>query len=308
MILRAMRVRIEDIETFLVVAELKSFNRAASKLAITQPALSRRLMKLEETLGCRLLDRTTRSIHLTVVGNEFVPMAQRMVRDYEKSLSDILDVIQIRAGRVTISSNMTIAESLLPDMLLRFKVNHPDVHVRILEGSSPSAMDRIIRGEAEFGVGQVTEDHDDLEFEPILRDEYVLACHADHPLAAEDRVRWKDLDGQTILGLSPTSATWHKLHRALEENEVTVKSDYEVAHLTALLGLVAKNLGASVVPRLGVRRRPDLNLVIRPLEKPTIDRMLGIARLKGRTLSPAAEALQATVRDVLAAENDCPAT
>ena len=299
-----MRVRIEDIEAFLVVAELRSFNRAAGKLAITQSALSRRLMKLEETLGSRLLDRTTRTTHLTVVGNEFLPMAERMLRDYEKSLSDIVDIIQIRAGSVTVSSNMTIAESLLPEMLLRFRIDHPDVRVRVLEGSSPRAMERIVRGEAEFGVGQLVRDHDELEFEPVLRDEYVLACHADHPLAARGSVRWKDLDGQTILRLGRTSATWYQMQRALDENGVNVKSDYEVAHLSALLGLVARNLGASVVPRLAVRRRPDLPLVIRPFARPTLDRMLGTARLKGRTLSPAAEALRATVRDVLAAENE----
>ena len=81
-----------------------------------------------------------------------------------------------------------------------------------------------------------------------------------------------------------------------------MESDHEVAHLAALLGLVASNLGATVVPRLAVRRRPDLSLVIRPFAGPTLDRMLGTARLKGRTLSPAAEALRATMRDVLAAE------
>ena len=140
-----MQITVDDIMAFVKVAEYRSFNRAADELGITQSALSRRLKKLEDNLGSKVLDRTTRKIGLTVVGNEFLPMATRMVSDFEKSLSDIIDVIQIRAGIISMSSNMTIADTLLPEVLSRFGDAYPNIQIRITEDSSPATVERIIR-------------------------------------------------------------------------------------------------------------------------------------------------------------------
>ena len=101
-----MYATLDDIRAFVAVAEFASFKRAADELGITQSALSRRLKKLEDGLGARLLDRTTRRIAVSTVGQEFLPEARRMVRDFEQSLRDIRDLVQIRTGMVALATNI----------------------------------------------------------------------------------------------------------------------------------------------------------------------------------------------------------
>lgn len=294
-----MQITVDDIMAFVKVAEYRSFNRAADELGITQSALSRRLKKLEDNLGSKVLDRTTRKIGLTVVGNEFLPMATRMVSDFEKSLSDIIDVIQIRAGIISMSSNMTIADTLLPEVLSRFGDAYPNIQIRITEDSSPATVERIIRGEVEFGIAQIDETSPDIDFEPLIDDPFVMVCHPDHPLAEHEAVCWSDLNGHSFIKMQPGSGTWGSLQRSLDDLAVSLDGRFEVAHLAALLALVGKNLGISAIPRLGALKRPDLKLVTRPLQSPSVNRVIGIVKLRGHSLSPAAEALQGYVREVL---------
>jgi len=305
-ILMRMQISLDDIAAFVRVAELKSFNRAADELGVTQSALSRRMKKLEDALETRLLDRTTRTVRLTVVGNEFLPMATRMIRDVEKSISDITDVIQIRSGVVTISSNMTIADTLMPEILERYHHARPGIRVRVIESSSPQAMARVGQGEVEFGVGQIAEKRPELDFEPLIRDRYVLICHPEHPLAGAPERVWADLAGHSVIRMASSSGTWKVMRRVLEETGVEVRMNYEVAHLSAMLALVDRDLGVSAIPGLGTMKRPDLAIAFRPLSDPVINRTIGVVTLRGRTLSPAADALRAVVRDVLheAAIND----
>ena len=104
-----MQISLDDVIAFVRIAKLGSFKEAAEELYVTQSALSRRIKKLEDMLGARLLDRTTRRVSMTVIGKDFLPDAERMIEDFEKSVGDIVDVIQMRAGLVKVATNMTSA-------------------------------------------------------------------------------------------------------------------------------------------------------------------------------------------------------
>ena len=294
-----MKIRIEEIEAFLAIHDLRNFKKAAESVLITQSALSRRMIKLEDCLGTKLFDRTTRTIALTSVGQAFLPHARRMVNDFETSLSDIMDVVQIRSGVVAISSNMTLAETILPEVIRRYHRKHPNISVKVREGSSPRAMEWIIQNEVEFGMGNFGVDNQDLTYEPILEDDYVLICPPDYHLAARKEISWADLQNEKLIKQSPKSGIWRNIKHAIEMNNIEFDSKFEVYHLAALLGMVDKKLGIGIAPSLGLLRRPDLNLVSIRLVHPQCSRVLGIAKLRTRTLSPAANALRETIKEVL---------
>ncbi|MEM7124671.1 MAG: LysR family transcriptional regulator, partial [Pseudomonadota bacterium] len=111
-----MHIKLDDLQAFVTIAEFGGFARASDELNITQSALSRRIKKLEDALGARLLDRTTRRVSVSTVGEEFLPEAMRIVDEFNQSLSDIRDLIQVRTGTVAISTNMTVADTLLPEI------------------------------------------------------------------------------------------------------------------------------------------------------------------------------------------------
>jgi len=294
-----MQIRIEDIVAFTLVADLKSFVRAAEELNITQPALSRRIRKLEESIGARLLERTSRVVDLTIVGEEFLPAAKRMVRDFDRSLSDIVDVIQKRSGVVSVAFNMTVATTAMPEILDRFHQLHPNLEVRVFEDSSPPILERVHQGEVEFGVVNTYSLQPDHIFEPLIEDRFVALCHRDHPIARKRRVTWKDLYDYPYIEMSPRSGTQRLLERTLADTGLLPNGIFQVAHTLSLLGIVGKNLAVSAVPYLASLQRPDLNIIGRPLTNPTVRRTVGLVKMRGRTLSPAAEALEAVTREVI---------
>ena len=294
-----MQIKLDDVQAFVAVAELSSFARAADELNITQSALSRRIKKLEDILGARLLDRTTRSVSVSIVGEEFLPEANRIVAEFQQSLSDLHDLIQVRTGSVAMSTNMTVADTLLPDIIAQFKEENPRVRLRLTESSSPNALDRVLRRESELAIAQFGEGHPELDFEPLFEDRFVLVCHKDHPLARKSKLTWKEIEPHNFIRMRTGSGTTNLLNRTLGEKLKYLSGDIEIGHFNALLALVGKNLGVSAIPTLVQLKRTDLDLVVRPVTDPDISRTLGIVTNRGRSLSPAGEALRDTCRRVL---------
>ena len=286
-----MRIGLEDFRAFVLVAEMQSFNRAADELSVTQSALSRRMKKLEDALGARLLDRTSRTVGLTVVGQEFLPAAKRMVRDYERSVAEIRDVIQKKAGVVSMAAVMTVAHNALPVAIERFSDDYPSVAVRVFDDVGPKVAEAVAAGEAEFGIALQDDERPELDFTPVVEDPYVLVCHAAHPLAERRAVRWRDLGEYAYIRMGVDTANQRQLERALDGTGLMPRATYEVQHLSTMMGFLSRGLGVSAVPRLGVAQRPDLNLAVRPLTEPVVSRYIGILKVAGRTLSPSAGAL-----------------
>ncbi|MCR9085422.1 MAG: LysR family transcriptional regulator [Rhodobacteraceae bacterium] len=294
-----MQIKLDDVQAFVVIANMGGFARAAEELGITQSALSRRIKKLEEALGARLLDRTTRQVSVSLVGEEFLPEAERIVAEFNQSISDIRELIQVRTGTVAMSTNMTVADTLLPEIMAQFRQANPRVRVRVTESSSPAALERVLRRESELAIAQFGEGHPDLEYEPLFDDRFVLVCHRDHPLARESLLRWKDLQPHNFIRMRAGSGTTNLLQRKLGDRLRVLSGDLEVGHFNALLALVGRNLGVSAIPTLVQYKRTDLDLVARPIRDPVISRDLGIIKERGRSLSPAGEALRKVCREVL---------
>lgn len=294
-----MRVNLDDLQAFATVAREKSFARAAEELSLSQSALSRRIKKLEEELGARLLDRTTRQVSISTVGLQFLPEAERLLNEYTRSIRDMRDLIKVRRGFVSIASNMTVSETLLPEIVAAFREANPAVRIRISEGSSPDARSHVLRGEAELAISQLGEGHPDLDFEPLLEERFVLISHRDHSLAGARGLTWADLEGHNFIRLRAGSGTISVLERSLGVQWNSLSGTIEVGHFHALMAMVGRNLGVSAVPTLMQFRRQDLDLVATPISRPAISRSLGLVTIKRRSLSPAAEAMRECCRAVL---------
>ena len=294
-----MRIGLEDIRAFILVTDLESFNKAADELTLTQSALSRRLKKLEDGLGARLLDRTSRTVALTAVGRAFLPAARRMIHDYERSVSEIRDVIEKRAGLVSFASIMTVAHNALPRVIARFHESYPAVRVRVLDDVGPKVVDFVANGEAEFGIALEAGDHPNIDYTPIVEDPYILACHPDHPLARKRSVRWSELREHVYIQMGAETGNQMRLTRALAGTGLMPEATFEVQHLSTMMGFLTDNLGVTAVPRLSVAERRDLGLAFRPLTEPLVSRYLGIVQVAGKTLSPSAAALRDIATDEL---------
>lgn len=286
-----MKISLNEIEAFIAVVEHESFNHAAIALGITQPALSRRIKKLEESLGARLLDRSTRKISLSVVGAEFLPEAKRMIYSFEKSIDEVQEVIQSKAGSISFAPNITIAETILPEVIATYRKKNPAIRLRVMEGASPEVMERVLNREVEFAIGQFGKGHPELEFEPLMDDTFLMICHKRHPLAKKKKIEWSDFKSHNFIKLHSEKGTMSILEGEIGEKIEYLSGDIQVGHFNALIGCIGQNLGVSAVPTMIHLKRPDLDIETRPITSPTVSRQMGIITLKGRSLSPAAHTL-----------------
>ena len=130
------RLEFLDLQAFILVAELGSFHEAAQRLHLSQPALSRRIQKLEELLEVELLERTTRRTQLTPIGADFLPRARRMIEEYESSILNIRELATHQKGTVTIACLPTAAFYFLPSVIRGFSEAWTGIRIRILDVSA----------------------------------------------------------------------------------------------------------------------------------------------------------------------------
>ncbi|KAA2211208.1 LysR family transcriptional regulator [Teichococcus oryzae] len=286
-----MAIDLDQLRTFVAVAEAQSLTRATDTLHLSLPAVSRRLSALEEELGVALLTRSTRRVALTQTGREFLPRARRLLDELEESLLGIRETAARRRGLVTIACIPTAAYYFLPATLANFARRFPHIRVRVIDLSADGVIDAVATGGAEFGIGMEGAAHPEVEFRLLRHDPFVLACRRDHPLAKKRGLKWADLHNETLVGVSRRSGNRLILDRALLPRGIQPSWRYETEHLSTSLGLVEAGLGVAVVPRLALPRDPHPVLVARPLTDPRIDRATGVVLRHGAVPAPAAQAL-----------------
>lgn len=286
-----MSIDLDQIRTFVAVADAGGLTAAAESLHLSLPAISRRLSALEEELGVELLARSTRRVALTQTGREFLPRARRLLDEFEESLLGIREAAQRRRGLVTLACIPTAAYYFLPATLAAFARRFPAVRVRAMDLSGEGVIDAVATGAVEFGIGMEGAAHPDVEFQPVRRDPFVLACRRDHALARMRRVRWPDLREERLVGVSRRSGNRLILDRALLPAGIVPNWHYETEHLSTSLGLVEAGLGVAVVPRLALPRERHPVLVVRPLSDPAVDRATGLLLRRGAAPGPATRTL-----------------
>ena len=287
----AINFNLNDLQAFRAVAELSSFRKAADALHVSQPAFSRRIEKLEEALGVKLLERTTRKVSLTAVGRDFDRKVQQLLDDLDNTLLGIRGVAGTRMGEVTIACVPSTVYYYLSQVVSRYHERYPKIRVKVFDASANDVLAAVARSEADFGLNFIGSQEPDIEFKPLLEERFVAACRRDHPLAKKRKVGWAELGQYDFISVSKTSGNRLLLDQALAGLPGRPQAIYEAQHVTTMLGLVEAGLGVAAVPSLAMPGADHPLLVSVPLVDPIVTRKVGLIRRKGRSLSPAAQQL-----------------
>ncbi len=287
----AINFDLNDLLSFRAVAELGNFRKAAESIHISQPAFSRRIDKLEQALGVRLLDRTTRRVMLTAVGRDFARKVQSMLDDLDSTLLGIRGVAATRMGEVAIACVPSTVYYFLSQVIRRYRERYPKIRVKVLDSGANDVLAAVARGEADFGLNFMGGQEPDIEFKPLLEERFVAACHREHPLARKRKATWSDLAQYDYISVSKSSGNRLLLDQALAHASIRPEALYEAEHVTTMIGMVEAGLGVAAVPSLAMPPGDHPLLVSVPLADPVVTRKIGLIRRKGRTLSPAAQQL-----------------
>ncbi|MDN3920076.1 LysR family transcriptional regulator [Roseateles violae] len=287
----AINFDLNDLLAFRAVAELNNFRKAAEAVHISQPAFSRRIDKLEQALGVRLLDRSTRRVNLTAVGRDFARKVEQLLDDLDNTLLGIRGVAASRMGEVTIACVPSTVYYFLSQVIRRYHEVYPKVRVKVFDASANEVLAAVSRSEADFGLNFMGAQEADIEFLPLQEDRFVAACRRDHPLARKRQVTWSELKDYDFISVARSSGNRLLLDQALANVAERPQSIYEAQHVTTQLGLVEAGLGVAAVPSLAMPAADHPLLVSVPLTDPVVTRSVGLIRRKGRSLSPAAQQL-----------------
>ncbi|MCC5901631.1 MAG: LysR family transcriptional regulator [Halomonas sp.] len=269
-------LRISDLQAFVLVADLSSFHAAADQLNITQPALSRRISKLEEMVGVMLFTRTTRQVHLTAAGRNFLERARKIVIDTEESLASLRGASSDRRELIRIGCLPSLGMKLIPPVLDAFLKRYPFVALRVLDMNAIELVEEIARGTLDLGIGMHTAPNPNVQFKPLASEALGVVCRRKHPVAEYNALRWRDLRNYPMASNIQQSGNWLKIQRALEDEAIQLNWFHQIRSMLGAVMTVQSGDGLAVVPRSAVDVLGIPDLVFREVAEPTIHRDIGV--------------------------------
>lgn len=286
----------DELRAFVAVAQRRSFRAAADALFISPPALSRRIERLETALETRLLERTTRRVALTPSGQMFLEHASSVLDSLEAAFQRVTGSAAARKGLVTVATIPSAAERILPDALVEFASQFPDVRIRVVDEGAQEVLAQVIGATADFGLNFIGAQEPGIDFQPLCRDGYVLVVPRGHALAKRRQVAWKDLKTERMIAVSRTSGNRLLIDNVMARMKHRPEAFHEVSHVATLIRLVAAGLGIGVAPSMSLEPAIRQDVVGIPLVQPAAHRTLGLISRRDQGLSPLASELYAIVR------------
>ena len=193
---------------FLAIYELRSFGRAAERLHITQPALTKSIQQLEEELGVQLFERSAQGVTPTLYGEALSVHAKVIEAEFKNASREIATLSGAIKGELTIGVTPSVATDIVPKAFLKLQEERPQIQLTVLEGLMQQHVPSLRRGEIDLVVGGwVREPHPDLASVRLIRDEVLIFAGDDHPLAEMDEIPWQALFDYPWI-LPPTSQFW----------------------------------------------------------------------------------------------------
>ena len=289
-------MQLSDLNAFVSVAAERSFSKAAKKLHRTQPAVSQAIRRLEEELGDRLFDRSSRNGALTEAGLLLHEHATRLLRLASEAESAVRELQQVRRGRVVIGANEAAVHSLLP-AIQRFSALHPKAHVEVRRVPSRQIAGELLERSLDFGVMTFQPGEKGLQSISLGSDELVMLAHPAHPLASRSRVTIEEFGRQPVIAHNDPSPARDRVLRVYERRHAALNIQIALPSLDGIKRAVEMGLGVAVLPRrcaLTEIARGQLAAVKVPeLSSP---RTVRIVFRKSGELSRAAEAFMEVIR------------
>lgn len=255
-----------QLKCFTAVAEELHFGRAAARLFITQPPLSRQIQLLEENIGVKLLERTSRSVCLTTPGKTFYQDALSILRLAEQAVAGARRTASGESGRVTIGYTAVSGYDLIPNLVNAFQRILPDIDIVLREMVSADQIEALGSHAMDLAFVRPLNTEHAFQYHLVVREPMMLAVPARHPLAAKPKIRLKELQQQALVMYCPSESRYFydKVMDLFVASGVTPRYVQHLAQTHTILSLVRAGIGMAVVPS-SVMHLPFKNIVYKPL-------------------------------------------
>lgn len=280
---------VKQLRAFLVVAQTLSFTHACERLHLSQPALSLAIKGLEDSLGGKLLIRSTRSVKLTPEGESLLPLAKHLLAQWDNTEERLRQRFTLQLGRLSVAAMPSFACNLLPVALVKFRQQHPKINVTVHDIVNEDVINMVRSRQVEIGIVFSPEGADSLTFTPLFEDQFVAVLPPSYPRPVE-RMSWASLLENDFITLQRPSMVRRLLELTLRQQHIDLPVAFESHQLATVGKMVADGLGVSAVPSMCIRQMQAMGAQCVSLDNPQIACQVGI--LTHQELSVAAQALQ----------------
>ena len=296
-----MGVTFTQLEYFLAVADVRSFTRAAERVGVAQPTLSRQLKALETELGAELVDRGARDGPLlTPAGEALLPLARRMLADADSARTTVAEIVGLRSGRIRVGGTPSLCIGVLADVLRVFHEQHPDIHLELAEDGSQPLVRSLARGELDVALVIVPAAGVDpaLHTTPVLRERLSVASPAsERAPTSRASMSIRELGRRPLVVPRRGYDVRESTLQAFADAGVEPRFAVEGGEMDAVLRMVEAGTGVAVVPDLVFAGRPRLR---RTVLTPPLFRTVALARRADLAPTHAVRAFRATLLSFLA--------
>ncbi len=258
----------QNLSAFIIVAENKSFSEAAYVLDVTQSTISKRIALLESQVGKKLFDRIARRVALTEAGQELLPRARRILKEYANALQAINDLSGNVSGILRLAISHHLGLHRLPDLLKIFSKTYPDVVLDIEFMDSEKAYERIMQAKSEIGIITLgSEIHPNIHKKEIWDDSLKFVCSEDHALSKLLDPELEDLANFPVILPGLNTYTGRIVQNIFQYRQISLVTPMSTNYLETISKMVEIGLGWSVLPETLTKNLHSLSVNHKPIKR-----------------------------------------
>ncbi|MCB5160723.1 LysR family transcriptional regulator [Marinomonas algarum] len=294
-------MNIKQVRAFLAVAQSLSFASAATQLHLSQPALSLSIKGLEDNLGGKLFTRTTRHTALTPEGEALVPIARRLLAQWENAEDEMKQRFALQLGKISLASMPSFAASLLPKAIRNYHTSYPNIQVAIDDVLSDIVVEMVRNNQVELGISFEPINLLELSFYPLYDDHFLAILPSSHPLSEQECIAWRDLLAYDFITLQRPSSVRDLIENQVNQAGIELNVAFDAHQLSTVVRMVSESMGVAVVPSICRQQATEQGAVCRPIIAPSINRRVGVICQPRSHLSIAASAMLDVLMNTYAA-------
>lgn len=284
-----------SLQYFILVAKYENMSQAAQRLHITQPALSKSISLLEESLGVALFDRNGRSIKLNRYGKFFLERAEYIVKEFERAKEDLTNLVSPGQGEVSIGFMHTLGLEVIPSLMTDVKKVYPQMKFQLTQSNSSSILKKLEVGELDVCLISSVDTNQDIVWEKLWEEEIFLIVPENHRLANEQRVSIKDFAHDPFICIKKGNSLRKSVDDLYKREGFQLNVAFEGEEVHTVAGLVESGLGVSLIPYIKGLEQYKLKII--RVEARGCKREIGLAFMKSRFKSSATKMFVEYIRN-----------
>ena len=278
-----------QLEIFVRVVEEKSFTKAAKKLFLSQPALSKSIRTLEEDLGTKLFERSAYGLEVTEAGNLVYKYSKAAIEYYNDRIAEMRTAISPQKNILRIGIPPSAGTIFFSKLVYRFGLEHPQFDIQVTDISSRNASAMVQSDMLDLGVVLLPFEDEATNVKCVYSSEAALVVPEEHPLASREQVAFKELEGLPFLSVNEEYQFYDLVLSKFKEAGITPNVAFRSAQWDTLLFMTSENVGYTILEKSLVERMNSGKLRAIHLTEPEFPWKLGLIRKKGKALPPAAQ-------------------